>query len=70
VTAAVVHTEAEARLLAGSLEDEGIPAAVQLDQPVFASSWAEAARVIVRRRDLDRARPLLERANDPGKGER
>jgi hypothetical protein len=60
VTAAVLPTEAEARLAAGSLENNGIPAAVQLDQPVFASTWAEAARVIVRRRDLDRARHLLE----------
>jgi len=64
VTAAVVHTEAAARLLAGSLENEGIPATVQLDQPVFASSWAEAARVIVRRRDLDAARRLLAPGND------
>jgi hypothetical protein len=68
VTAAVLPTEAEARLAAGSLEGQGIPAAVQLDQPVFASSWAEAARVIVRRRDLDRARQLLEGDEPPGGG--
>ena len=60
VTAAVLRTEAEARLAVGSLEDRGIPAAVQLDQPVFASSWVEAARVIVRRRDLEQAKQLLE----------
>ena len=60
VTAVVLPTEAEARLVAGSLEDRGIPATVQLDQPVFASRWVEAARVIVRRRDLERARQFLD----------
>lgn len=59
VTAAVLPKEAEARLAAGALEEQGIPATIQLDQPVFGSSWAEAARVIVRRRDVERARLLL-----------
>lgn len=65
MTAAVLPTEAEARMAVGSLETVGIPAAVQLDQPVFASSWAEAARVIVRRADLEQAKRLLEPPGPP-----
>jgi hypothetical protein len=59
VTAAVLPTEAEARLAAASLENNGIPATVQLDQPVMGIKWAEAARVIVQRRDLEKAREFL-----------
>ena len=63
VTAVVLSTEAEARLMAGWLESQGLPATVQLDQPAYA---VEAARVIVRRRDLSRVRYLLDPADRGG----
>jgi len=59
VTAVVLHTDAEARLAAGALEAAGIPAQVQLDQPGSGAGFVEAARVIVRRRDLEQAQALL-----------
>ena len=63
VTAAVLHTDAEARLAAGALEAAGIPARVQLDQPGSGAGFVEAARIVVRRRDVERAREFL---NDDG----
>jgi len=64
VTVVVLHTDAEARLAAGALEAAGVPAQVQLDRPGGASGFVEAARVIVRRRDLEQAQALLNDDHD------
>jgi hypothetical protein len=69
VVVAILHSEAEARLAAGLLQNEGIPARVTLDQPEgFSGGLTEAARVHVPRRNRAEAEALLAEVNgsEPG----
>jgi hypothetical protein len=60
VVVAIFHTEVEARLAAGRLQNDGIPARVTLDHLGGVSGGiAEAARVHVPRRHFDAAQAIL-----------
>ncbi|HEU5034487.1 MAG TPA: DUF2007 domain-containing protein [Mycobacteriales bacterium] len=66
MTAAVFHTEAEARLVAGALENAGISATVRSDNPDYGAGFVEASRVIVRRRNLEAARSIMQEIEAQG----